>query len=152
MPPDPSSVYADDPSIADDEVLYRVVTSHTTRFTNGDAVQVNSNAFQDYPANRLDEVGTPAVAVSVYLASALEANGLSARDLLEQGWDSGYGVVSITAGEARAVNQGIVRWPTKAFPEHAMIFCLSGAKKSKSQRKSLAGKSRVVIAPPRPAA
>ncbi len=123
-----------------------MVTVHSTKFEDGEAVRGGTNAFQDYPPDKLDEVGAPAVAVSVYLASELEASGLSVQDLWER-WGQGYGIVSITAGDARAAEQGVVRWPTEDHPEHAMIFCLSGQKKTAGQSKRLARMSVVCISP-----
>lgn len=72
--------------------------------------------------------------------------GISVQDLMNR-WGSGYGVVSITASDARSEDQGVVRWPTESDPEHAMIFCLNGPKKSGGQSKRLARKSVVVVAP-----
>ena len=146
MPPDPSSVYADDPTIGDDEILYRMVSIGNTKYENGTAVRGATNAFQDYPPDRLHETGSPAVAVSVYLDSELRAEGLSVVDLVER-WGRGYGVVSIRASDARAEGQGIMRRPTNADPEHAVIFCLSGPKKSGGQSKRLAKASKVIIPP-----
>lgn len=100
MPPDPSSVYGDDPTIGNNELLYRMVTKKNTKLVNGSAVRGGTNAFQDYPPDRLSEAGAPAVAVSVYLESELRANGLSVADLAER-WGQGYGVVSIRASEVR---------------------------------------------------
>lgn len=146
MPPDPSSVYDDDPTIGDDELLYRMVTRANTNYENDVAVRGATNAFQDISPDRLDQVGTPAVAVSVFLESELSASGLSSVDLVER-WGKEYGVVSVTACDARQQDQGIVRWPTDDQPAHAMIFCLYGSKKTGGQSKRLAKASTVVIAP-----
>ena len=81
MPPDPSSVYEDDLSIPDDECLYRLVTAQNTKFENGVPIRGATNAFQDYPAAKLPEVGAPAVAVSVHLQSKLSETGITATDL-----------------------------------------------------------------------
>ena len=146
MPPDPSSVYEDDQTVTDDELLYRMVTKKNTKFEDGIAVRGGSNAFQDSRSDKLKELMVPAVAVSVYLGSQLRSNGLSATDLAVR-WGQGYGVVSIRAGDARSEGQGIVRWPTDDEPEHAMIFCLSGGKKTGGQSKRLARVSRMVVSP-----
>lgn len=146
MPPDPSSVYLDDPTIGGDELLYRMVKRANTKYEDGVAVRGGANAFQDIPPDSLDRVGAPAVAVSVLLESELSARGVSATDLVQQ-LDSEYGVVSVTARDARNEDQGIVRWPTDDQPAHAMIFCLSGSKKTAGQSKRLAKASTVVIAP-----
>ena len=146
MPPDPSSVYDDDPTIGDDELLYRMVTRQSTGYVDGIAVRGGTNAFQDLPPDRLDRVGAPAVAVSVFLESELSSNGLSPDDLV-QSWGEKYGVVSIRAGDARNEDQGIVRWPIPDQPGHAMIFSCSGPKKTGGQSTRLAKASVVVIAP-----
>ena len=85
MPPDPSSVYDDDPTIGDDELLYRMVTRQSTGYVDGIAVRGGTNAFQDLPPDRLDRVEAPAVAVSVFLQSELSSNDLSPDDLV-QSW------------------------------------------------------------------
>ena len=146
MPPDPSSVYDDDPTIGDDELLYRMVTQQNTKYVDGIAVRGATNAFQDIPPDRLNRVKAPAVAVSVFLQSELGSNGLSADDLV-QSWGEKYGVVSIRARDARNEDQGIVRWPIPAQPGHAMIFTCSGPKKTGGQSTRLAKASVVVIAP-----
>ncbi|MCQ3807925.1 MAG: hypothetical protein OXB92_05750 [Acidimicrobiaceae bacterium] len=147
VPPDPSSVYDDDPTIGDDELLYRMVTRQNTSYgDDGTAQRGATNAFQDLPSDRLDRVGAPAVAVSVFLDSELRSNGLSADDLV-QSWGPKYGVVSIHARDARNEDQGIVRWRVPDQPGHAMIFSLSGSKKTGGQSKRLAKASVVVIAP-----
>ena len=146
MPPDPSSVYDDDPTIGDHELLYRMVTRQNTKDVDGIAVRGGTNAFQDLPPDRLDRVGAPAVAVSVYLESELRSYGLSA-DYLVQSWGEQYGVVSIRARDVRNENQGILRWPIPDHLGHAMIFTCSGPKKTGGQSKRLAKASVVVIAP-----
>ena len=146
MPPDPSSVYDDDPTIGDDELLYRMVTRQSTGYVDGIAVRGGTNAFQDIPPDKLERVGAPAVAVSVYLESELRSYGLSA-DYLVQSWGEQYGVVSIRARDVRNENQGILRWPKPDDPSHAMIFTCSGPKKTSGQSKRLAKASVVVVAP-----
>ncbi len=148
MAPDPSSVYEDDSSVPDEEVLYRlIIPSNTSYDEAGQAVRAATNAFQDYPEDRLEDVGVPAVAVSIYLESVMKVRGTTVEDLLARR-DGPYGMASIKAGEARAESQGIVRWPTEQDPEHGMIFCLSGAKKSGGQSRRLAKVSTIVVAPP----
>ena len=146
MPPDPSSVYDDDPTIGDDELLYRMVKRGNTKFYEGVAVRGGTNAFQDIPPDRLEQVRAPAVAVSVFLGSELRSHGWSADDLV-QSWGEPYGVVSIRARDARNENQGIVRLQRPGPPGHAMIFTCSGPKKTDGQSKRLARASVIVIAP-----
>lgn len=47
MPPNPGEVYRDDATIADGELLYRMVTAANTKFEDGIAVRAGTNAFQD---------------------------------------------------------------------------------------------------------
>ncbi len=148
MAPDPSSVYEDDQTIEDDEVLYRLILPSNTKYDGtGKAVRAATNAFQDYPEDRLEDVGVPAVAVSVFLSSVMSLNETSIDEILARR-DGSYGLASITAGEARAEDQGIVRCPTTQDPEHGMIFCLAGARKSGGESKRLAKASTIVRPPP----
>ena len=144
---DPGGIYEDDLSIPDEELLYRLIRAPNTRFESGIATGPQSNAFQDAPALRIAELGVPAVAVSIYLESEMTKTGMTPRGLVDR-WDSTYGVASLTAGEARAAGQGIVRWPKPLEPEHGMIFCNAGPHKTQSQSRRLARSSILVIAPP----
>lgn len=151
MAPDPSEVYSDDASVPDGELLFRMILASNTKFDEqGTALRAGTNAFQDYPESGLGEVGAPAVAVSVYLESALNDHSVEPPDLVAR-WGSEYGIASITAGQARAEGQGIVRWPMDGHPEHGMIFCLEGSRKTSGQSKRLARASTIVIPPPPPA-
>ena len=144
-PPHPAEVYDDDTTIPDDEVLYRLIRVDNTRYNaDGTVDRPGTNAFQDYPESKLTEVGAPAVAVSVFLRSALAGEGHVAA-LLDR--YPGYGLAAIAAGAARAEGQGVVRWPTVSEPAHAMIFCKVGKRKSDGQSKRLA-KAATVIEPP----
>lgn len=145
--PEPGSVYEDDPSIPDDELVFRMINASNTKWVDGVATRAATNAFQDRREEDLEDLGVPAVAVSVYLESEMRVHGTTPADLVER-WGDRYGVASITAGEARAHGQGIVRNSQPGNPEHAMIFTKEGAKKSNGQSKKLAAASRIVIAPP----
>lgn len=145
-PPDPGAVYRDDPDIGDTEILYRMVTTQGVARDSG-SLRVTSVAFQDQSPKRLENSVYPAVAASVFLASVLLSKNKRPSDLVKC-WGPGYGVVSITAGSAREVNQGIVRAPTENNPAHAMIFAITGPKKSKGDRTRLAERAEIVIPPP----
>ena len=147
MPPNPGEVYRDDASIADGELLYRMVTAANTKFENGIAVRAGTNAFQDQRPELLLDLGVPAVAVSVYLESEMTAKGIVVADLLDR-WGPRYGVASISAGQVRSIGQGVIRWPQPGHPEHGMVFALSGASKTRGQSKRLAALTKVEIAPP----
>ena len=147
MGSDPGEIYEDDLSVPDDEFLYRLIRGSNTKFEGGTATGPQSNAFQDAPSTRLVELGAPAVAVSIYLQSEMSRTGMTPGGLVAR-WDHSYGVASLTAGDARAAGQGIVRWPKPSEPEHGMIFCRSGPRKTQGQSKQLARSSILVIAPP----
>ena len=150
MAVEPGSVYEDDESIPDDEVVYRMILVSNTKWTEtGAAERAGTNAFQDRPEADLEDLGVQAVAVSVHLDSEMRARGVTAEDLVER-WGEKYGVASILAGEARSLGQGIVRWPTLNDPEHGMIFVKTGPKKTGGQSKQLAKRSKIVIAPSGP--
>lgn len=145
MAPDPGTVYVDDLTIQDNERVFRMITASNTKWSEDLLPErAGTNAFQD---RRVEELGVPAVAVSVYLESEMDRHGTSAADLAER-WGPGYGVASITAGEARSYGQGVVRWPRPDHPEHGMVFVLVGAKKSNGQSSRLAKASKIVIPPP----
>lgn len=152
----PGSVYADDPTISDADVLYRMVNARTVKWQDGAAVRANTAAFQDQAPSRAEAMGYPAVAVSVFLGSTMTQHGIRPDDLVDDPrWDGSYGVASITAGQARSHGQGIVRAPTPESPAHAMIFAMAGRKKTAGQSKALARHSVIVIPPkglPPPAA
>lgn len=131
----------------DGELLYRLILPSNTVYDGVHTVRAATNAFQDYPENRLQDAGVPAVAVSIFLDSVMQAAGTTIDDLLARRGGS-YGVATVTAGCVRAEGQGVVRWPTKLDPEHGMIFSLSGAKKSNGQSKRIAKASRILALPP----
>lgn len=110
--------------------------------------RIGKNAFQDYPADRLHEVGAPAVAVSVFRASCLAARDLGWEDLRSR-WGEHYGVAMITAGAARECGQGIVKWPNDQDISHAMIFVTVGSAKTRSHQKQLSD-AAVLLHPPLP--
>jgi hypothetical protein len=145
---EPGSVYSDDPSIPDDEVLYRVISTANVEWSGTIPVRVQTNAFQDKPMSELPALGVPATAVSVFLSSEMDASGRTAADLP---WTVEHGVATVTAGQVRTEDQGVVRWPNESGPEHAMVFTLTGTKKSKGQSKRIAATAKVVLAPTPPA-
>jgi hypothetical protein len=126
-----------------------MITKQTTKWSEDGsaAIRAATNAFQDYPAAKLGIVGVPAVAVSIYLESEMHKRSQRPSDLVER-WGLRYGVAAMTAGDVRRLEQGIVRWPKPDHPEHGMIFCLSGPKKSNNQSRNLARQSTILIPPP----
>jgi hypothetical protein len=146
--PEPGSVYSDDTSIPNDELLYRVISTANVEWADTTPVRVQTNGFQDKPESELPALGVPAVAVSVYLHSELIKSGRTPTDLR---WGPEYGVATVTAAQVRTEGQGVVRSPKEGEPEHAMVFTLQGAKKSKGQSKRIAAVAIIVIAPSPPA-
>ena len=115
MANDPGTVYRDDDSIPDDELIYRMVIESNTKWSDtGEALRAATNAFQDRREEDLEELGVPAVAVSVYIASEMAARNVTPADLVSR-WGEKYGVASITAGEVRH-GQGVIRWSELSLP------------------------------------
>jgi hypothetical protein len=147
--PDPGTVYADDPTIPDDAVLYRMLRTGNVKWAGSAPQRVGTNAFQDQREDTLAALGVPATAVSISLESELVEAELSIEDVVRK-WGPEYGAAAIEAGAARAVGQGVTRWPTDDHPAHGMIFVLVGPKKTNSQSKQLAKAARLVVVPPPP--
>lgn len=124
MPPDPS----DDPSISDDDTLYRRLHPNwILRDKNTQVDRITSAAFQNRPDTN---------AVSVYLEA--ECGGV---DAVIEG-HSGYGVASLQSGLARAQGQGITRVP-EGTAGHAHIV----GDKPKRIQKALSKGATIVLAP-----
>ncbi len=146
---EPSSVYKDDLTIPDSEILYRLVTPKWVLWEGERAVRPKSNAFQDQHESKTIASGYPAQSLSVFLSSVMEQNGITVDDVLQQPeWEGKYGMVSIAAEIARAQNQGIVRDPTESNPAHALVFTKSGMHRSVAVRKRLARAAQLVVVPP----
>ena len=146
---DPGEVFEDDPTILDSDVLYRMVRYGTVLWEGEVAVRARTNAFQDQPRQRAQQMGYPAVALSVYLGSILQRDGIDPASLMEDSrWRGGYGVASITAGQARLEGQGVVRDPLPDSAAHCLVFARSGRKKTNGQSKALARHSVIVVPPP----
>ena len=126
----------DDPSVADDEELWRRVTPDQIIFDNNtQAHRPSSAAFRDHP--RRD-------AMSVYLAGLVRESGRTSEQLLEE--YPGYGLVSFPAGVAREVGLGVTHERDVEHPEeeaHAVVF----GKKTGSVRKKLVKASKWIVLP-----
>jgi hypothetical protein len=124
--------YEDDPSIADDDVLWRRVPLHPSWVVFDETqgrLRPSSSAFDNH------RDGTP---MSAYLA----AGGNTVEEVLEG--HPNYSLAGFSAGLARLQGQGIVRRPMPAFPSHVEVF----GPKSKSVRSALAKGCHWVVAPP----
>lgn len=125
--------YVDDPSIANDAVLWRRI--HPTwkvRDDNSGGWRVTSAAFDD------SRDGSP---LSVLLAAVVRESGRGPADVLS-GF-TGYFLASLTAGDARRCGQGIARTPEPDEPAHASVF----GRKTKSIKRKLADAAGWIIGP-----
>ena len=147
----PGSAYEDDLTIPNEEKLYRIVKNNAIIWKNDRAVRVKSPAFSDQSKARTIELGYPAVAMSVFLESEMKKLGLGPADLLrDPQWSGPYGVVHITAGQARNEEQGVERRPLDNSPAHAVVFATQGNERTLRQRQQLAKESQIDILPPQP--
>lgn len=118
----------DDPSIPNDETLYRQVPP----IHRGADGKPTSAAFQNHPDYE---------AFSVILDSILRESGRTPEDLLFPG----YEIWSFTAGQARDLGQKIVRRPEETERAHGHVV---GPKKKKVKRGFKACSVRAAVAPP----
>jgi len=123
----------DDPTIADDAVLWRrVPRHHFIPDQNLGRMRPTSAAFEDHPN------GSP---MSVLLQDLVLASGRTAESVLPSREE--FALASITAGFARSCNQGVVRTPQLDEPAHADVV----GNKTESVRKRLAKEARWVVPP-----
>lgn len=151
MPPPPWSVYHDDLLVADNVELLRLVKADKVKWSREDplvAERAGSNAFEDYPADRLHEVEAPAVAVSVFRRDCLRARGIDWPDLIDR-WGDDYGIAVIGAGAVRLAGQGVIKWPNSQDESHCMIYTREGTQKSPKDSKRLAKLTKMLASPPR---
>jgi len=107
----PDRIFTDDPTIPGNErLLRRIPPFHVIWDDNGDA-NISSGAFEN-PKNQLD--------LSVNLASVMEAAGREPQDAIRD--YPGYGLATITASQARSLNQAVARDPTPAEPAHGIVY------------------------------
>lgn len=121
-----------DPSISDEADLWRRISPEWIILDeNLGRQRVTSKAFQNLEGDNL----------SVLLEQIVRETGRTADDVLEN--LSGYSLAAVTAGQARALGQGVVRAPEPDEPAH----CHMVGKKGKGTRKKLASAARWVIPP-----
>lgn len=106
----------DDPSIGDDEILYRRINPDWMR--DG---ALTSQAFQNYPGHD---------AFSIHIDGKL--GDMEASDLLDD--FPGYKLALFKAGDARALDQGVTHVPEPDDPSHGHV----NGKKSKPTKRNLA--------------
>lgn len=126
--------YANDPTIADESVLWRRIPPRWAVLDeNRGGLRVSSAAFDN------SDDGTP---TSVHLAEVASAVGLRPADILQR-YD-GYGMASLTAGQARGCGQAVGPDALPDDPTHGYI----AGPKPKSVKRRLAAAAVWVISPP----
>lgn len=127
----------DDPSVHDEDILYRriIIDQVKRRRSDGTIERVGSNAFDD------SSDGSPC---SVHLHSKLVEAGLDWDSVLA-GYETRAGLAWIQVGEARALGYGVVPTPRDGEPGHAD---LTGDKDTPSRQKQLAKKAIIKVSPP----
>lgn len=131
----------DDPQISDDDVVFRLVRPDTIDF--GPPPLARSHAFQQRSPESAAEYGLGGACFSVALRSVWESEGGSVADLLAK-FDESWGIVALPVGGVRnlcrvtgaAQPQGVMLDPTDE-PWHAVVWDLSGTKRSKPAEKAL---------------
>src|SRR5437879_3690071 len=125
--------YTDDASIADTARLWRRIPPwHFIYDANLERWRPSSAVFDNDPD------GGP---MSVLLEDVVITSGRDAASALAD--HPGYALAAITAGLARACQQGVARDPTPSEPAHAVVF----GPKPKSAQRRLAKQSSWVIPP-----
>lgn len=122
----------DDPSISDDDSVLRVVSP---AFFNGDTMQ--SRAFQDQSVAVAASFGLAGPCASVNLRSVWEKERADV-DALLAAFAPGSRIAEVGVGALRnlvnsvdqAMPQGVMRDPRPDAPWHAVMFSLSGGKRS----------------------
>lgn len=132
----PNNIYADDPSILNDDVLLRRVPIQGSQIVwdaNKNQWRPSSAAFRDHP----NEPG-----MSVALQSVLAGLGLPPQQALT-GYEQTHVLAAFSASVARQNGQGIARDPLPGDPAHAVVF----GEKNKAVRRALANASYWAVPP-----
>lgn len=109
--PDDRRICDDDPTIADDTMLYRRVPPiHVVADQNLGGMRLSSAAFAD------DKDGDP---MSVALGDTLASLGRAPSTVLDG--HAGFGLVEFPAGAARKQQQAICRTPVDEEPAHGSV-------------------------------
>jgi hypothetical protein len=112
--------FEDDPSIVDQERLFRRIPRTWIDWDDDDTAAISSAAFKDEE-------------LSINIESIMVRDGRPPADAIRQ--YPGYGLAAITAAHARSLNQAIARDPIQEEPAHGVVY---GQKK----RGGIAGKLR----------
>ena len=125
--------YVDDKSIGNSSELWRRIPQNwVVKDANGNGWRPSSAAFQNH------RNGSP---MSVFLGDEIKEAGEDVNKILIG--HENYYVVSVTAGVARNLEQGIRREEEVGGPSHAEVF----GNKTKSVRKGFVKKSTWLVAP-----
>ena len=112
--------FEDDPSIADDERLFRRIPRTWVDWDEHGNASISSAAFKDEE-------------LSINIESVMMRDRRPPVDAI-RGYP-GYGLAALTAGHARSLNQLVVREPIEQEPAHGVVF-------GKKKRGGIAGKLR----------
>ena len=125
--------YSDDSTILDEAELWRRIPPwHFVKDENLGQGRPSKAAFDNHPN------GSP---MSVVLADMVTESGRDPSTVLTG--HEGFALAAITAGLARACEQGVAREPLSDEPAHAVVF----GKKTDSVKKKLARGSRWIVPP-----
>jgi hypothetical protein len=144
--------FVDDPSIADEDVLYRAVPPlliENWDTFGGRHHQIPSRAWQDHRESTAAKWGL-APCASVAVARILEQHGRDVTFWLETFFLPSYGVVQIAAGALRRatshkgdpVPQGVMLHATIDQPWHAVVWSRRGTKRNKTEMRALTALSK----------
>jgi len=141
--------------ILDDEWLLRRIYPGFLDWERCDAdgrPRVKGGAFQDYGEEQAENLGYEAPAMSVAIRCLVDA--VTNPSQLLAAFGPAYGLVAITAGEARVLNQGVMWRPVEGEPWHAVVFdkAVRRRKPAAQSGLALAATQRWVIVPPDPRA
>jgi hypothetical protein len=99
--------FEDDPSIADEERLFRRIPRTWINWDDHGNAAVSSAAFRDEE-------------LSVALESVMARDGRPPVDAIRN--YPGYGLAAITAAHARSLNQRVARDPLDEEPAHGVVY------------------------------
>ena len=112
--------WKDDPTIRGTEILLRRIPKTWVRLDSNGNLRITSAAFKDRE-------------LSILIASVMSASGRQPRDAIS-GY-LGYGLVSITAADARSLNQLVARDPTPDEAAHEVVVGPKHTNKRRVARK-----------------
>ena len=132
---------SNDPSIANSTDLFRRIHPELDIQwdANAGCWTFKSRAFQNTGGVKFGNM-------SVVLGDTLDADGRAPGDVLVRAGTPEWYLAAITAGDARAEDQGVMRAPMTVEPAHGNVV----GEKTRGRRRALARAARWVIQPPAP--